>query len=104
MRLPVQIEDVSGAVGVTDDSANTVVQATVVRGDIEACGGSIVHLIRGVLNPCCNDRSADCTAAPLDAKQLDTSIEDAPGEASGARGVAAAAAAAAAGACVAAWL
>lgn len=94
-----QIERVEGTVGLTDDSTNTVIQATIIKGNIVACGGTYVHLIRGVLNPCCNDRNADCTSAPLDAKQVDTSIEvsEISGTASGAA-VAGAVAAAAAGA------
>lgn len=70
-----QIEQVNGVVGLTDDSTKTTVQATIVKGDVIACGGSYVHLIHGVLNPCCNDRNADCTTAPFDPQQIDTALE-----------------------------
>lgn len=96
----VQVEQVEGAVGLTDDSTNTAIQATIVKGDIVACGGTVVHLIRGVLNPCCNDRNTDCTAAPLDAKQIDTWIEVSEMSAAAARGARGAAAAGGAAAAV----
>lgn len=40
-------------------------------GDIPACSGSVVHLIEGVLNPCCNSETDDCTTAELDPKQVE---------------------------------
>eukprot|EP00892_Ulva_mutabilis_P000429 jgi/Ulvmu1/10387/UM061_0071.1 len=97
----IKVEEVDGSVGLTDDSTNTQVQAMIVQGDILTCGGSYVHLIKGLLNPCCNDRNADCTTAALDPKQVDTSIEATSAACRGtwgASGVAAVAAASAVGA------
>ena len=64
---------------ITDDSARTPA-ANITGPDLPACGGSVVHLIDAVLNPCCNpgDASDACVAAPLDAKQVNNEASAAP--------------------------
>jgi hypothetical protein len=43
-----------------------------------ACGGSYVHIIQGILNPCCSTDSVDCDPAPLDAKQVNATADATP--------------------------
>lgn len=66
-----QIELVnSGAdVGVTDDSDSTT-QAVLVDTDLAACGGSFVHKMSGVLNPCCSEGSVDCESSAFEPQQV----------------------------------
>jgi hypothetical protein len=68
----------------TDDSDSTQV-ATVVQSDIEACNGSIVHLVDGTLDPCCSATTCPTTAftpAQVNAAPEGVAIALAPDDAS----------------------
>jgi hypothetical protein len=62
--VPVQIARVNGTVQLIDDNTSTD-PAVIVGTNVTACGGSFVHLLRGVLVPCCNVTTNACTSAPF---------------------------------------